>query len=87
MTFEVKADDGVGGQAIGRGKMVFCGLVWSDEGDLLVALKKAQVTTPVAGTRMVEEDREVGRSWQMLTITSSGIEPLPGWVPPTPAPE
>ena len=33
MTFEVKADEGVGGQAIGRGKMVFCGLVWSDEGE------------------------------------------------------
>jgi ABC-type branched-subunit amino acid transport system substrate-binding protein len=61
--------------------------VMVEEGDLLVALKKAELTSPVAGTRMVEEDREVGRSWRMLTITSSGIEPLPSWVPPPPPTE
>jgi ABC-type branched-subunit amino acid transport system substrate-binding protein len=45
------------------------------------AIRKAQVSQSLTGLREVGEDRQWGRSWRLLTISASGIEPLPVWAP------
>lgn len=60
--------------------------VKTTEPDLAIALKAAQLIEPIAGTRGINEAREVTRSWRLMTIGNQGIEPLPAWAPPPPEP-
>lgn len=55
------------------------------ESDLTVALRAITLTEAVAGTIRMGEDRQIQRSWRILTVDSTGIVPLPVWNPATPS--
>jgi ABC-type branched-subunit amino acid transport system substrate-binding protein len=51
-------------------------------GDPIASLRAAHLDDPVAGTARFGDDREMSRTWLLLTVTREGIGPL---APPTPA--
>lgn len=55
----------------------------SDQSDVEAALKAARLPDPIAGTLQFNEQRELDRNWQLLTVGREGIEPLPVWQAPT----
>lgn len=55
-------------------------------GDAAEALAAVEITNGVAGTLGFDEARGARRSWRLLTVTKTGIAPLPAYVIPNEVP-
>ncbi len=68
--------------AIGYDSMLLAGAALAAGGDPAAALTTVEITNGVAGTQGFDADREARRTWRLLTITRTGVAPLPSVVMP-----
>jgi branched-chain amino acid transport system substrate-binding protein len=66
--------------AIGYDAMLLSAAALAAGGDPAEALTRVEIANSVAGTLGFSDSREARRKWHLLTVTRTGIEPLPSLV-------